>query len=177
MTDKTLSPRFVNIFGTILTAGIVLGILGLYALIWRDNPLQIYVGENKTIARLLSLPIFIIGIVIHEGLHGLGYRLGGTPWQQIKFGIQWKALMPYAHCKAPMRARAYAVAVALPGIVLGLIPTVLGLVIHSDVITLFGASMLAGAIGDIMILWLLRTVPGDTLVQDHPTKPGFQILT
>jgi len=28
------------------------------------------------------------------------------------------------------------------------------------------------AVGDAMVLWLLRGVPGDTLVEDHPDRVG-----
>ncbi|MBZ0281229.1 MAG: DUF3267 domain-containing protein [Anaerolineae bacterium] len=176
VSDKTLSPKFVNLVGTVITFGIMLGLLGLYTLIWRKNPLELYAGERALPALLISLIVFLISLVIHEGLHGIGYRMGGVAWSHIKFGIQWKALMPYAHCKAPMRAQAYGVAVALPGFILGVIPSLIGLTGGSDVITLFGAAMLAGAVGDMMILALLTTVRGNPLVQDHPTKPGFQVL-
>lgn len=176
VSDKTLSPKFVNLVGSAITFGIMFGVLGLHVLMWRKNPLDLYAGERALPALLISLAVFLVSLVIHEGLHGIGYRMGGVAWSQIKFGVQWKALMPYAHCKAPMRAQAYGIAVALPGLILGVIPTLIGLAGGNEIITLFGAAMLAGAVGDMMILALLTTVRGNPLVQDHPTKPGFQVL-
>jgi hypothetical protein len=76
----------------------------------------------------------------------------------------------------PLPASRYRVAVALPGLLLGLIPTVAGIALQSEELTLYGAIMLVGAVGDMLILWLLRSVRGDTLVLDHPTRAGFQIV-
>lgn len=174
--DKTLSPNFVNVVGGAITIGIMVIFIGAYVLIWRRNPLDLFTGEQVLPGLLISLVVFMVGIGVHELLHGIGYRLGGVPWSQIKFGVQWKALMPYAHCKAPMRARGYGLAVALPGLILGVIPTVWGLASGSSAMTLFGTAMLAGAVGDMMILGLLMTLKGNPMVQDHPVKPGFQII-
>jgi hypothetical protein len=177
LVDKTLSPLFVNAVGIPLTFIIVGLPLGIYAAIWRANPLDIYTKAPSPItAALLSLAVFFLSIVIHEAIHGLGYRLGGAARDAVQFGFQWKALMPYAHCKAPLRAGAYRRAVALPGIILGLIPALAGIALGLDWLTLYGAAMLAGAVGDMLILALLLPLKADTLVQDHPSKPGFQIL-
>jgi hypothetical protein len=178
MIDKTLKPLFVNVVGSILTVVIIGLPVVLYGLIWRENALAVYTGASSVVTvTLLALAVFFVSIVIHEAIHGIGYRMGGVAWDEIKFGFQWKAMMPYAHCKAPMRAGAYKLAVALPGIILGLIPTIVGILIHGPWLTLYGAMMLAGAVGDMLILALLLPIQADVIVQDHPTKPGFQILS
>ncbi len=171
--DKTLTPRIVNIVGTVLSLVILLVPLFIHQGIWGSNPINL-LGTLESL--LIGFVIFAIGIVIHEGIHGIGYRLGGAGSSDIHFGFQWKALMPYAHCKVPLQARRYALAVALPGLILGVIPCLIGWVTGSAVITLFGAVMLAGAVGDMLILGLLTTVKGAARVQDHPSKPGFQVI-
>lgn len=177
MIDRTMSPLFANVVGTIITLGIFGFVLGVYGLIWGENPLTIYSrGASPLTMLVVSLVVFFISIVIHEGLHGIGYRLAGASWKEIKFGFLWKALMPYAHCRIPLRADAYRWAVALPGLILGLLPLIVSLVLHLDWLNLYAAAMLAGAVGDIMILGMLLPIQRDTLIQDHPTKPGFQIL-
>jgi len=36
--------------------------------------------------------------------------------------------------------------------------------------------MLAAASGDALILWILRSVSADRLVQDHPSKVGCTLI-
>ncbi|MFK0731997.1 MAG: metalloprotease family protein, partial [Gloeotrichia echinulata HAB0833] len=56
----------------------------------------------------LFLLVFILGIIIHEALHGITWMLAGkiSP-QNITYGIKWRMLTPYAHAQVPMNARAY----------------------------------------------------------------------
>ncbi len=177
-TDRTISPAFANIAGVILTLVVFGAVLRAYSARWGDNPLAIYTTGGDPLAVLvISLIVFFVSIMIHEGLHALGYRMGGAKWQEIQFGFLWKALTPYAHCTATLRADAYRLAVALPGILLGLIPLAIGFAARIDWLMLYGCAMLAGAIGDVMIFLLLVPLKGDTLIRDHATKPGFQILS
>lgn len=176
--DRTLSPAFANIAGVILTFALFGIVLRVYNAVWGDNPLAIYTTGNDPLGMLvISLIVFFVSIAIHEGLHGLGYWLGGARGKEIQFGFQWKALTPYAHCSAVLRADAYRLAVALPGILLGIIPLVIGFAARRDWLMLYGTAMLAGAVGDVMIFLLLAPLKGDTLIRDHATKPGFQILS
>jgi hypothetical protein len=121
------------------------------------------------------LLLLLLSIVVHELLHGLGFVLAGrVSWRELKFGLKWG--VAYAHCKVPLSARAYRVATALPGIVLGLLPGLLGLALGNAWLTVYGALLSASALGDVLILWLLRSVPGEARVLDHPSEPGCQML-
>lgn len=127
-----------------------------------------------------TFPLFfgalVLGIVVHEGLHGLGFWWGGADGSAIEFGFSWEGLAPYAHCDAPLRCAPYRWAVLLPGLVLGGGPLVVGLGVGHWGITGFGAVMLAVAGGDLLILWLLRTVPRRAWVHDHPSQVGALVL-
>ena len=125
----------------------------------------------------LSLVAALLGsIVVHEGLHGLGYYWGGANRADIEFGFNWSGLAPYAHCSVPLRATPYRVAIALPGLVLGVPPLLAGLGLGSWELTLYAFLMLAAAGGDALLLWTLRDVPGDAWTQDHPTQMGCLVL-
>ena len=73
------------------------------------------------------LGAFLLSVLAHEGLHGIGYYWAGAERADIDFGIKWSALAPYAHCSVPLRAAPYRVAIALPGLVLGVLPLIAGL--------------------------------------------------
>ena len=61
---------------------------------------------------------------------------------------------------------------ALPGLVLGVLPTAVSWLLGSGALVLFGSLMLITALGDLMILWLIRDVPAGRLVLDHPSEAG-----
>ena len=116
----------------------------------------------------------LIGLLVaHELLHAAGWMLAGRlGWNQVSFGIDRQTLSPYAHMHAPMSARAYRIGAVLPGIGTGLLPLLIGWISGIGPITLLGTFMLVGAVGDLIILWVIRHVPAQRLVRDHPVKAG-----
>lgn len=94
----------------------------------------------------------------------------------VKIGFSWKGLAPYAHCAEPMRASAYRLSIILPGLVLGILPGTLGIVLLSWPLLLWGLLMTIAAGGDLAVLWAIRGVPASAWVRDHPTKAGCQVL-
>src|SRR5690606_5892329 len=104
------------------------------------------------------------------------WRLAGrVPAGTVRLGFQWKAFTPYAHCSVPMAAGAYRVGAAVPGVVLGVLPALAGLVTGGGAVFLFGLLFTLAAGGDALILWLLRDVPTDRLVEDHPSRAGCYV--
>lgn len=172
-TEATLTPTQVNLASVPLSL-LILIVCGLpYVLIWGPASL----GAGFTQIGLWFIPVFILGVIVHELLHGLGWLWRGklAP-AEIKFGIQWKALMPYAHAEVPMTASAYRWGAALPGLVTGLLPALVGLALGQPSLLLLGAFFLLAAVGDMMILWAIRRVPAHARVLDHPTLPGCLVL-
>jgi hypothetical protein len=118
-------------------------------------------------------PALVLGIVIHELIHGLTWAWAARkPLGAMRFGINWKALAPHAQCTVPLPASAYRLGAAAPGLVLGLVPALAGTLTGTGAVAAFGWLMVLGAGGDIVILWLIRSVGGHVLLQDHPTRAG-----
>lgn len=147
-----------------------------YVMVW---------GWAKTSADLLLfydhyflfLLLVVAGIVAHELLHGLTWMMKGEmPHHAVKFGFNWRALAPYAHCKEPVEVNAYRWGTAMPGIVLGVLPFLVGLVTGNGWFSLFGYLFIVTASGDILILWLIRNIDSGIYVQDHPEKAGCKIV-
>lgn len=117
--------------------------------------------------------IIIGGIIIHEAIHGFTWmKLGGISKDQIKYGFSWSSLTPYAHSKVPMKKSAYVIGAALPGIIMGVIPYIISLFIGNETLAFWGAFFTVVAAGDAMIIWLIRKVDSDALIEDHPTRAG-----
>lgn len=123
------------------------------------------------------LPSIVIGIIVHEFIHGLTWKLAGNlTMAQIKYGFMLKTLTPYAHATAPMRADAYRLGAAMPLIVLGILPYLAALATGNGFLMGFSFFFTFSAAGDMMILWIIRSLPASTRVQDHPTKGGVMVF-
>jgi hypothetical protein len=73
-------------------------------------------------------------------------------------------------------ARSYRWAILLPGIILGVLPALIGLILGYGMITLGGTFLFAAAGGDMAVLWAIREVESDAMVLDHPERVGCVIL-
>lgn len=168
-----LPPSQAQLRAVVLLFPIALLTLGPHLALWGlpDRPFP-----TQWTPALLFGTLFVAGVILHEGLHGLGHALGPASWSDVRFGMHWAALTPYARCDIPSRARTYRLAVALPGLVLGVGPAVMGLATGYWLATFFGFLMLVAAAGDLLVLWVLRKVPARTWVQDHPRKVGCLIV-
>ena len=170
----TISMVKANILGLIFGL-LLVGILAL--------PFYLLYGIESTgkIIQFFKFRIFIpsivLGIIVHEVIHGITWSLAGkTPFSNIKFGIQFKTLTPYAHCKVPIRMSTYRTGALMPFLIMGIGPYIYSLFTEDPTILGFGLFFCFGAIGDLMILWITRTISADKNVQDHPTEGGVIIV-
>jgi hypothetical protein len=161
-----------NQFALVLILPIAL-LFGLpYYLIW---------GENAFLAlkfkSLLFLFLFIVlGIVIHELLHGLVWAFfarGG--FRSIRFGIKWEYFTPYCHCRVPLRVWQYMAGGIAPLVVMGIIPAIWALFKGNTLLMFFGIFYTWTAAGDILAVWMLRKFNPRKWISDHPEELGFII--
>jgi hypothetical protein len=114
---------------------------------------------------------------VHEALHALGFVVFGRATKgAIRFGFHWKALALYAHSDQPMSASAYRKSIVLPVVALGIVPCGMGLLFGMGGLYAYGVLMAVAASGDLLILWVIRRVPGSAFVLDHPARPGCYVL-
>jgi hypothetical protein len=118
-----------------------------------------------------------LAVIAHEALHAVGFRyFGGAPWKAIRVGVQWRTVTPFARALVPVSARAYRWTAALPGLALGALPMVAGVLLDVPFASGFGVLMLAGAGGDAAIVWAMRHTPDDALVLDCPHALGCLVV-
>jgi hypothetical protein len=168
-----LPPVEAQVRGAALLAPIALLSIGPHLALWGlpETPFP-----SDPVSILLFCGAFVLGVLFHEGLHGLGHVRGEASWADVQFGMHWKALTPFAQCTVPTRARSYRIAIALPGLVLGVAPLAFGVATGTWLATFYGFLMLVAAAGDFLILWILRGVPAGAWVQDHPQQVGCLVV-
>lgn len=175
--DATISAEHANAVGVLVLLGVGLLFVTPYVLVWGGSALLALLEAQGSWALLLFLLTLTPAIAVHEALHGVGFwRFGQVGWQAIHFGCHWRRLMPFARCRVPLQVAAYRRAVLLPGLVLGVIPAAVGIVVGNGWLMLWGGLMLVAAAGDIAVWWAVRRLPAATLVLDHPTKIGCEIV-
>ena len=168
--DRSISVWKAQVLGVVLMVPVLFVCAAPYLLIWGEGALD---GALDGIHSGALIGIFIGGIVLHEILHGIGWALAGRKrWGEISFGFKLKSLTPYATVDGLLEIWAYRVGSALPGVTLGLAPWAISLFVGHAGLHLFGVVFIVVAIGDAVVLWLLRDVPNTIHVQDHPERVG-----
>ena len=174
--DLSVSMLDANFYTLLLALPIILILGVIFSGIWQFEALI------KGFLSLLESPFLFIlaiiaGIFVHEYLHKIGWMVfGKMPSASITFGFQLKTLSPYAHATQPMEINGYRWGAALPFIVLGIIPAIIGIVLGSPAILLYGMMFVFAAGGDLLILWITRFLKPGTKIEDHPTRAGCYIL-
>ena len=175
----TINLYWANIFSFLILVPIAL-IFGLpYYLLWIDDIdafFSLWKDEISSIGLLGFFLVPIFGVIIHELIHGLTWaRYTDNGFKSIKFGVLWKMLTPYCHCKEPLRVKHYVMGAIAPAIILGFIPSVISIIIGNFGLLIFGLLFTVVAAGDFLIINLLRKENKDDFVEDHPSEAGCYI--
>lgn len=148
-----------------------------YSLIW---------GWEKTVSDFLiiynhygtAFLLLVAGIFAHELLHGLTWMvIANLDWNDIKYGFKLTAFAPYAHCRKPITAKAYRWGILNPGLILGLLPFIGSLILGNAWLLVFGFIFIIAAGGDFLMYWIIRDIPKDRLVEDHPERVGCKVVS
>ena len=176
----TIDITKANVFAFVLMAVSAVVLIVPYCLIWGsewngETVRQFF--DSFVLDWALFMVAMIVGIVIHELIHGLTWAcFAPSGWRSISFGVMWKMLTPYCHCNEPMRPRPYIMGALMPLIVLGIVPAIACLLSGSLFMLIWSIFFIAAAAGDIWMAWLLTKESADCTVLDHPSEAGFYVF-
>jgi hypothetical protein len=171
--EYTISAGKATLLSFLLIVPITFVILGPFMIFWNFSVFD--TGRQQLMNNFVL--VLILGIILHEGLHGLGWAVYAKKgFRSIRFGINWKYLAPYCHCKEPLKVKHYSFGGALPLVVMGLIPSLVAIVIGNGFLICFGIFFTWAALGDIIMLFFMMRLTKDTIVADHPDKMGFYVI-
>ena len=100
-------------------------------------------------------------------------------FKDIEFGVLKPTFSPYCTCLVPLKKGQYIVGVMMPGLLLGVIPFVVSIIIANPFMLLIADTMIAAATGDMMILGKIigyRSSASEVMYMDHPTEAGGVIF-
>jgi hypothetical protein len=177
----TIDLVWANVFAILILIPILI-VFGLpYYFIWLSD--MDSSGLGKYILQIIDnwngfyiFGVIIIGLLLHELIHGITWAIFiKNGFKSIKFGILWKMLTPYCHCKEPLIIKHYILGAITPAIILGFIPSILALILGDFELLLFGILFIMSAGGDFLVINLLWKENSDDVVQDHPSEAGCMI--
>ena len=123
------------------------------------------------------LLVMTIGIIVHELIHGITWAMyAKNGFKSIKFGVLWKVLTPYCHCSEPLKVKHYITGGIMPAIILGFLPFVYSLFTGNALWLFFGIFFTMSAVGDFLIVNLVRKEDMNSLVLDHPSEVGCYVF-
>ena len=168
---------WANKFGLLFIIPIVL-IFGIpFFFIWKSEILNMQDIMKTILENNINILIFtfilILGVVVHELIHGVFFAaFAKRGFKSIKFGVLWKMITPYCHCKEPLKVKHYILGAIAPAIVLGVIPAITSLFTGSIWLLIFGIIFTLAACGDFLIINLLIKEKPNDYVEDHPSEVG-----
>ena len=119
---------------------------------------------------------YIVLIVLHEACHLIGFVIfGKAPFSSLSYGVDFQKGMAYATTTEHISNAGMKKALLLPFWVTGVIPTLVGFYINSNLLILVGAFLIAGAVGDFAMYKELRKFPNNALVKDDPALPKLYV--
>jgi len=137
-SEYTLSFTAANLYALLVMVPIVLIYILPYAWIygWAELGTDLVAFIDNILVFAIAV---VVGTVAHEFIHAGSWSwLDGISWHKIHFGFKWKLLTPYVHCPDPVEVTNYRWGVAMPGIILGLVPYLLALLLQNGWLLGFG---------------------------------------
>ena len=171
IAEIRVSKLAANIIGTLLT--VLFCITGV--LLARLLPHYRAFAEWHAVPLLVCL---IVLLPVHEALHALGLSVfARVSWSDVRFGVMWRALMPYCHCTVPISVSAYRRMALLPLWITGASSLTALLTFPTDGLGFLAGVAVAACVGDVWIVAKLGRFADNLLVQDSPSEIGCDVLS
>jgi hypothetical protein len=160
------------------TAAIVVilfaGSLALFEFLWHRDALADITRQPGGWRGAIA--VVAASAVVHELLHTLGWRaLARVPWRSITLRPTWRGLGFVARPNVAVPATAFRAGIALPAVILGVVPIALGLLTDAGLFVLWGLFFSLECFTDVAVLLATHRVPSRARVRDHPHKLGWEI--
>jgi len=169
--EYTMGVGMANLIAMFLIIPIGIVFILPFLMIWDSETFRS--GEKEILGGIVLL-VLLVGILVHELLHGISWGYyAKKKIKSIKFGIKWKYLTPYCHCKEPLKVKHYRIGAAMPLLVLGILPSIVAIILGNGDLLFFGVFFTWAAGGDIIALFMLSKLDGEVYISDHSDKMGF----
>lgn len=173
--DVIIPSRLANRGAFILFAIAVVSYGLPFSMMWGLK--MFLMAAKEFLTGYLYLTVSLVGgIVVHELLHAVTWAVFCKQgMRSVRFGIDWRNLSPYVHCSEYLWKRFYVAGVAMPLLILGIVPALIAMFTGNGWLIWFGVFFTAGAAGDVLALVKLRSASARDEILDHREHLGFTI--
>jgi hypothetical protein len=189
MKEVFIKSKKINLIGAICILPITILSIVPYWIKWSSHiktdikliKTSLSIFENNVLNAITviiapSILIFI-GIIAHELIHALFMVIFSKKgMKSVKLGIMRKSLIPYTHCKEPLKGTKMLVISLAPFIFLGLIPTLYAYAFGNLIFWFTGLVMTLSATGDFVYAYLIFKTGLNHEILDHKDEVGFIIM-
>ncbi|MEE8147821.1 MAG: DUF3267 domain-containing protein [Longimicrobiales bacterium] len=177
LDDRTVSIPLASVLAGVVALVVAVPMVLLYERVTRASIWTVLDGDPGWGTITIVIAGVLAGTYLHELIHAMSFRrIGKASDTAVGIGVHWKVLTPYAWCKDPISATAYRWVAVLPGIILGVIPFVVSLIVVEAWLAAWGVFFTLAASGDLLVLWLIRDLARTTRIIDHPSRCGCAIV-
>jgi hypothetical protein len=189
MKEIYIDSKKVQYIGIIVSIPIIVAFVLVLCLKWDEvfkqnlkeikESILFFDNKKANVILIILIPnlIIVLGIIIHELIHGIFMALfSRNSWKSVRFGFIKKYLMPFAHCIEPLSSKEMLIVSLAPFFILGFIPSLCGIIYGNLVFLYVGFSMTLGAIGDFIYAYLIFKTGLNYMILDHDSKVGFKII-
>ena len=175
--ERTVTPATAMMIAFAAVPVAMLGLIAPFQLRWGLTPPRLPVGQ-PIVAILGFVGLLLAGLLLREGVHLAAYYvIGRVPRGAARLGGTGAGLTPRVRCAVLLPARAYRAILLAPGVLLGVVPGIAGIVVGSWLLIIWALWMLVAAGGDLAALWAMRGLPAAMPVRAHPARPGCEFFT
>jgi hypothetical protein len=172
--EKVLNGILVNVFCvlifiiSILLFGFIYHQLWGLKFQWPPNHNAVY-----NIWTYIYIAILLGSGIVHEAIHGMVW----SKYTDVRINVIVKSLFRLCHCENVIKVKNYIIGLIMPMLILGFIPTLIGLCFGNIIVFLFGFIMIMAGIDDIYVLFLLKKTKKAEWVKDISGKVGFIVYS
>ena len=106
---------------------------------------------------ILTLALLILYMLLHELLHGIGYRITGSKSNKIKYGVELEKGILYTLVLEEVPKKNILVSLQMPFVIIGIITYILGYILNIPLLLLLSIFNLMGASMDlVMFIYISR---------------------
>jgi hypothetical protein len=106
---------------------------------------------------ILILALLILYMLLHELLHGIGYRITGSKSNKIKYGVELEKGILYTLVLEEVPKKNILVSLQMPFVIIGIITYILGYILNIPLLLLLSIFNLMGASMDlVMFIYISR---------------------
>jgi hypothetical protein len=122
--------------------------------------------------------VVILSAVVHEMIHaGAWMLLGRLPREGIALRLTWQGMGFAARVVSPISLRAYRSGLAMPFLLMGVLPALVGTVTGNGLFLAWALFFSLECFSDLGSLFATRHLTAAMLVLSHPAKLGCRLVS